>query len=105
VQVTESNIVQIAVGYEHTCLLTIGGEVKCAGYNVYGQLGNGTTNNSSTFVTAVPYGARSISAGNYHTCALLGTGEVKCWGYNTYGQLGDGTTTNRSSPVTVDSSP
>jgi len=95
----------IAAGENHICTITAGGTVKCWGSNNSGQLGDGTTTNSSTPVTVTGIsGATSIAASGflfYHSCAL-GTGDaVKCWGNNGYGQLGDGTTTNASTPVTV----
>ena len=97
--------VSITAGGYHTCAVLNTGAVNCWGYNVNGQLGNGTTTYSSApvAVTAFTDGATavSITAGNSHTCAVLNTGAVNCWGYNSYGQLGNGTNTYSSAPVAV----
>ncbi|MEW5742052.1 MAG: hypothetical protein AB1938_24265 [Myxococcota bacterium] len=90
-----------AAGY-FSCAALVSGEVRCWGYNTYGQLGDGTTSTRGTpGPVAGLSGVTALALGTNHACALLSSGGVKCWGYNTYGQLGNGTTVNSPTPVDV----
>jgi alpha-tubulin suppressor-like RCC1 family protein len=72
------------------------------GRNTFGELGDGTTTDSSTpvQVSGLP-GVTAIAAGIVHSLALRGDGSVWAWGNNLHGELGDGTTTDSSTPVQV----
>lgn len=98
-----SGVLAIFSGGEHTCALGSGGVLKCWGFNLYGQLGNGSTTNGlvPADVLGLPNGVVNVAASVDHTCAVTSASTVACWGSNVYGQLGDGTTTDSFVPVNV----
>jgi alpha-tubulin suppressor-like RCC1 family protein len=104
-------LTQVHVGDDFACGLSSAGGAYCWGDNNDGQLGNGTTTNSSVPVAVTTSGALSgvtltaISANRYTVCALSSTGTVYCWGADDFGQLGNGgSNTNSSVPVAVTTS-
>ena len=95
------NVTDFATGSSHTCGLS-NGKAYCWGWNVNGQLGDGTTTDRLT-PTPVAGGLTfsMLAAAGIHTCGLTTSGAAYCWGANDYGVLGDGTTTSRSTPTPV----
>ena len=78
-------IVDVKSGYYHSIALTENGEVYTWGYNYYGQLGNGNTQNSVTPIKLSSLGnVTKIDAYKYMTIILNDAGEVYVWG-NGYG--------------------
>ena len=93
----------LGYGFEYCAVLRSGG-VDCWGYNLNGQLGNGTTRNSDTPVavhgvggTGLLTGVKQVQPEIYGFCARLSSGGVVCWGLNENGQLGDNTLTGPDS--------
>ena len=100
-----ASVALLATGTDHTLALRTDGTVWAWGDNgsgnTYGQLGNGTTTNSSVAI-AVPgmTGVASISAGGWHSLAAKIDGTVWAWGSNSQG-LGNGTIAQYTSPIQV----
>src|SRR3990170_7413761 len=91
-------------GRAHSLALRNDGTVWAWGYNINGQLGNGTFTNSNVPVPVTSFtGVSAISSGDLHSLALKNDGTVQAWGNNASGQLGNGTFTNSNVPVPVSS--
>jgi alpha-tubulin suppressor-like RCC1 family protein len=99
----------LAAGGRHSCVIVSGGGVDCWGVNPSGELGDGTTTDTSSPVEVKDVGgvgtlskATAIAAGSDQTCAIVSGGGVDCWGVNGAGELGNGTQTSGSDvPVQV----
>ncbi len=89
-----------------SCAIALG-EAYCWGWNGAGQLGNGTTTDSSVprkvnqdIGMLAGKTAQQIGTGIEHTCTLA-SDEVYCWGNNSQGEIGNGTNNNSLLPVKV----
>ena len=97
-------VTAVAAGKVHSLAIGSDGKVYSWGYNGFGQLGDGTTFDSSTplaITLASGVTATAIAAGSYHSLAIGSNGTVYTWGSNSSGQLGNGTTNESDSPAAI----
>lgn len=81
-----------AGGGPHTCGVTSTGAAYCWGDNSVGELGNGTSTNSTVPVpVSGGFTFTAVDARNGHSCGVASAGTAYCWGYDAQGQLGNGT--------------
>ncbi|MBS1773996.1 MAG: T9SS type A sorting domain-containing protein [Bacteroidetes bacterium] len=98
-----TNWISGIAGGGHSIALQANGDLYTWGWNLYGEVGIG----SSTTVIYTPQLVASSSTAiqicaKWHNASYIKSdGTMKVFGYNAYGQLGDGTTTNRNVPVTA----
>ncbi len=103
---TLTGVKSIAAGDYSGVAAMLDGSVRTWGYNVYGQIGNGTTGGGG-LCACIPTpttilsgsGAQAATANYYESMVLLSDGTLRGWGYNRYGELGDGSIEERFSPV------
>jgi len=104
------NISTLETGYHHNILIFKNGKVYVWGYNDYGQLGLGDTNdrNTPTENTQLEQiiqdngGANNIltlKAGEYHNVLIFKNGKAYVWGGNDYSQLGLEDTIEEDTPT------
>lgn len=107
-------VVDLSVGYAHSCAVQGDGTAWCWGENSSSQLGNYMSQSiiparvdktellAENEIVVEPLGeVKRIAAGGFHSCALKTDGTVWCWGRNDEGQLGDGTVESRAAPEQV----
>jgi alpha-tubulin suppressor-like RCC1 family protein len=100
-----TGITAVAAG-THSMGLRADGTIRAWGYNYYGEIGDGTTDDRPLPVAvACLTGVTRISAADYHSLALgtntcsVDADRVSCWGYNGDGGLGDGSFIDQDQPV------
>ena len=101
-----ANITDISAGANHSLAVDSSGNLWAWGYNANGQLGNGTTTNSSKAVQVQTAsgnltGIIAAAAGDNFSVALRNDGTVWTVGLNSNGQLGNGNTTQQTKAVQV----
>ena len=104
-------VAQINAGVLHSLAVDQNGTAWAWGWNVYGQLGDGTTSNRSTPIRVSPpagqgsagtgLAAARINAGYCHSLAIGRDGNAYAWGDNQFGELGNGSATQSGTPTLV----
>jgi uncharacterized repeat protein (TIGR02543 family) len=98
---------KVSAGQFHSLAVTTNGRVYAWGNGSAGQLGNGSTSNSSTpslvNFTGLLSGEtiQTVIAGQLHSFAVTTNGRVYAWGNGSAGQLGNGSTSNSLTPSLV----
>ena len=99
---TTSYAQNISAGANHVLTICVDGTVMAWGSSDYGQLGNGSSNDSEVPV-AIPVnlltGVSSVVAGADHSLVLLNDGSVRSFGGNSYGELGNDSNSDSNVPV------
>ena len=100
-------IVKIFVAQHHSCALSDDGLMYCWGYNAQGQLGRGTTTNSSANGFPAQVGGAlagkvvtDIGGTNNISCAIADA-KIYCWGSNSDGMTGRNTNSGYTSTPTL----
>lgn len=93
---TFDHVVEVAVGFKHTCARKDDGSIWCWGYGAFGE--TGISINAADALVPQRVGAligyTAIRAGGFATCGIDSSGQVFCWGTNDHAVLGHTPNTN-----------
>jgi len=92
---------KISLGGQHSCAIDLLNSLKCWGLNIFGQVGDGTTQSRSTPTSIFNSEVKTVSLGYYHSCAIDNLDVLRCWGNNDSGELGDGSTDDKLVPTEI----
>ena len=95
-----SKIDSVYLPNRESAIITEGGELFMSGLNNYGQLGNGTTIDSHTYVK-VMNDVKSFASDGQTSAAIKSDNSLWMWGNNSGGQFGNGTTDSSYTPIMV----
>ncbi len=109
-QIVSSGVTAIAAGANNRDYFGLGafslfvksdGSLWGMGFNADGELGDGTTTDTSSPERIVAGGVTAIAAGAEDSLFLKSDGSLWGMGFNSSGELGDGTTTGTNSPEQI----
>jgi len=94
--------IDVSAHTSNTCVIRSDGTLWCTGQNNRGQLGIGTTMDTSGFVQVmIVAGVKQIAMGSQNIFALDDHGVVWAWGAGERGALGDGMLADTATPQVV----
>ena len=103
---TNRTAISVSAGNDFTCAILDNGEIKCWGFNGFGNLGDGTTTSRNTPVLAnhsTGLRASSLVTPGYSVCAIFDNGSISCWGKSYTVSTQDGPVTGTSSEIQLPS--
>jgi hypothetical protein len=108
--IIETNgVVDVAAGYDHTLYVKNDGSLWAVGYEVYGQLGDGSYGVGHNYYTNVPEmilsnGVSKVAAGQYHSLFIETNGSLWAMGNDLQWQLGNNQQVSTNTPQLIVSS-
>ena len=100
-RIVNNGVTAIAGGVTHSLFLKSDGSLWAMGDNQFGELGDGTGNNTNRPERIVTNGVTAIAGGNGHSLFLKSDGSLWAMGDNQFGELGDGTYNNAFRPERI----
>ncbi len=82
-------VVSVSLGSHHSAAITRTGDLYAWGYNIYGQIGNGSRGSNETRPCLILNHVGYVELGEYSSAAITLDGSLYTWGYGLNGQLGN----------------